>query len=234
MKKLIMIFITILLLQETCVFAEQTKKNIDGITYFEEAKFKKNEINKSFYYLRHGETDSNKKGFAHGRSDAPLNAEGILQVEKAVKLLQDKNIKIIIASPKLRTKQTAEIINKHLNVQIIYNDGLIEGGWKQLLPNKNLNKKNDNEKIWKNGDIVAGAESLYSFQIRIHDTIKDIVNKYDNILIIGHGRYFRYLTTLLNEETINSDNAIPFYFLPILEATGSKLYNIDVVEQHKE
>lgn len=233
MNKFITIFSSIFLFQAIFADAQPTKENVNGVTIFKEAKFKKSEVNKPFYYIRHGQTDANKYGAAI--SDAPLNAEGILQVEKAAKLLKGKNIKIIIASPKFRTKQTAEIINKQLNVPIIYDDGLKEGRWKAA-PGKTLNKQIDNKKIWSDGgDVVGVEESLYLFQMRIHNTIKAVVNKYDDVLIISHGRYLRYLTTLLNENPIlKPKNAAPYYFTPIAEGTGNKLYNIEPIVQTKD
>lgn len=84
--------------------------NNKGIKFFEEARFKIGEINKSFYYIRHGETDVNKYNIAPENPDVSINEEGKNQVKKSLKLLQNKNIKIIVASPLLRTKQTAEII----------------------------------------------------------------------------------------------------------------------------
>jgi hypothetical protein len=55
-----------------------------------------------------------------------------------------------------------------------------------------------------------------------------VVNKYDDVLIVGHGRYFRNLTILLNEESINGKNAVPYYFTPI--QISKKLYQITPVE----
>ena len=215
------------MLKAVPVFAQipQIKTNVNGIFYYEEAKFKQNEISKSFYYIRHGQTDVNKFGIVPENPDVPLNEEGILQAKAAAKLLRDKNIKIIVASPLIRAKQTAEIINKELNIPIIYHDGLKEADW-GVVKGENIKEPSKNERIWKEGGEIAGVESLYSFQRRIHNTTKEIVNKYDNVLIVGHGRYFRYLTILLNEEPINARNAVPYYFMPILECTGNKLYQI--------
>lgn len=203
----------------------KTIHNINGITYYEETKFKRNEVSKSFYYIRHGQTDINKYGIVPENRDVPLNEEGTQQAEKVALALRDKNIKIIIASPLLRAKQTAEIINKELNVSIIYHDGLKEGDW-GIKSGENIKNPSKNKEIWLNGGEIDGVESLYSFQLRIHNTIKEIVNKYDDVLIVGHGRYFRNLTILLNEKAINGKNALPYYFRPILNDKDKALYQI--------
>jgi predicted dienelactone hydrolase len=141
----------------------QIKTNINGITYYEEAKFKRNEIAVPFYYVRHGQTDINKNGIVPENRDVPLNEKGILQAKEAAKLLRNKNIKIIVASPLIRAKQTAEIINKALNVPIIYYDGLKEGSW-GIATGENIKQPSKNKEIWLKGGAVDGAESLYSFQ----------------------------------------------------------------------
>jgi hypothetical protein len=52
------------------------------------------------------------------------------------------------------------------------------------------------------------------------------VNKYDNVLIVGHGRYFYNLSILLNEERTSAKNAIPIYLEPVSKNMGKKLYKI--------
>ena len=37
----------------------------------------------TIYIIRHGETDNNKKRVLQGRSNLPLNEEGVRQAEKA-------------------------------------------------------------------------------------------------------------------------------------------------------
>lgn len=210
------------------LLAEEIPKiqaNDKGLNYYEEGKFKKGEINKSFYFIRHGQTDINKFGIAPKNLDVPLNEEGKSQAAYAAKLLKDKGIKIIIASPLIRTKQTAAIINKELNVPIIYNDGLIEANW-GIKEGENLNESSEHKKLWRNGADVSGAESLYLLQTRVHRTITDIVNKYDNVLIVSHSVFFSNLVLLLNGNYEKGKNAVPYYFEPISDESSKELYKI--------
>jgi len=226
MNIFIKVVIAILLLKNSFVFAQipEIKTDASGVKFYEEARFKKGEINKPFYYIRHGETDVNKHNIAPENLDVSLNEEGKAQAQEAVKVLRDKNIKIIVASPLIRTKQTAEIISKELNVPILYDDGLKELNIGYVKgENMKLSKKNE---IWKSGGEVAGAESLYLFQERIHKTIKEVVNKYDDVLIVSHAGYFSQLSILLNEDKLKTKNAIPFFFSPISRNTGKELYKI--------
>ena len=76
------------------------------------------------YLLRHGLDDEKYIG---GWSDVSLVRDGIKQVE-LVKDYVSNNIEFnkIISSDILRAKQTAEIINKNFNKEIIYTDLLRE------------------------------------------------------------------------------------------------------------
>jgi broad specificity phosphatase PhoE len=227
MNKFSKILIIILLFKNGLVLAQMPEIQVSagGGKYYENAKFKTGEINKSFYFIRHGQTDLNKNGFVSGSIDVPLNKEGISQAKKAAKLLKDKGIKIIVSSPLIRTKQTAEIINKELNVSIVYVDELKEADW-GVKAGEVINKPSKNKKLWVKGAAVPGGESLYLFQTRIHESIVEIINKYDEVLIVGHGAFFGNFVLLLNGEYEKGKNALPYYFSPINKTNSKELYKI--------
>ena len=62
------------------------------------------------YIMRHGKTDWNAKHKLQGRTDIPLNEEGIQMAEQAKEKYKDVNFDICYCSPLVRAKQTAEII----------------------------------------------------------------------------------------------------------------------------
>lgn len=81
-----------------------------------------------FTLLRHGLSVANRDGLVQGQGDYPLAQEG----SKQAKILadfwkaRDVNFRLIICSPLLRAKQTAEIICETLGVEIQYNDIWLE------------------------------------------------------------------------------------------------------------
>ncbi len=80
------------------------------------------------YIMRHGKTDWNAKHKLQGRTDIPLNEEGIQMAEQAK---EKKNIKMLIltyaiAHRLLGQKQTAEIVLEGRNIPIVYDDRLME------------------------------------------------------------------------------------------------------------
>ena len=64
------------------------------------------------YIIRHGQTALNKARALQGRSDLPLNEDGIAQAEAAGRALEERGIKIsrVFSSPLTRAVRTAELV----------------------------------------------------------------------------------------------------------------------------
>ena len=65
------------------------------------------------YIIRHGETDWNRRRLLQGRSDIPLNENGLKLAEVTGEALQDVPFDLCIAGPLIRTRQTALCVLKH-------------------------------------------------------------------------------------------------------------------------
>ena len=81
---------------------------------------------RSFCGLRHGATDWNRQGLFQGRTDNPLNADGLAQAHEAADMLRGIGISRIVASPLVRAARTAEIIADAISVPLSIDDGIIE------------------------------------------------------------------------------------------------------------
>jgi probable phosphoglycerate mutase/uncharacterized phosphatase len=81
---------------------------------------------RSFYGLRHGATDWNRQGRFQGRTDNPLNADGLGQAHTAANALRGIGIRRIVSSPLVRARKTAEIIGATVAVPVEIDDGIIE------------------------------------------------------------------------------------------------------------
>lgn len=66
---------------------------------------------KLFYFVRHGESLLNAAGIRQG-SDGSLSESGKMQAKVTGERLAHHPIQIILASPYIRTRETADIINK--------------------------------------------------------------------------------------------------------------------------
>jgi probable phosphoglycerate mutase/uncharacterized phosphatase len=81
---------------------------------------------RSFCGLRHGATDWNRHGLFQGRTDNPLNEDGLKQAHEAADLLRDAGISRIVASPLVRAARTAKIIADAISAPLSIDDGIIE------------------------------------------------------------------------------------------------------------
>jgi broad specificity phosphatase PhoE len=81
---------------------------------------------RSFLCLRHGVTDWNAQGRFQGRTNVPLNDEGILQAHAATLRLQSTRLDHIVASPLIRAVKTAEIVAATSPATLAIDDGIIE------------------------------------------------------------------------------------------------------------
>lgn len=141
------------------------------------------------YIVRHGQTDWNVEKKVQGRFDNPLNETGLLQATETKNKLLNTNIDLIICSPLLRAKQTADIINENRNITIIYDDRIIERSFGELegtqIEDIDFNSFWD---YYKNIQYKS-VESMQSLFDRIYDFLKDIEKKYKNkdILLVTHG-----------------------------------------------
>ncbi|KKQ20101.1 MAG: phosphoglycerate mutase, phosphoglycerate mutase [Parcubacteria group bacterium GW2011_GWC1_36_9] len=82
---------------------------------------------KLIYFVRHGETESNVKRIKQG-PEGSLTEKGREQALATAKRFPKHrgHPQIIISSPYKRTKETAEIIGKELNMDVEYSDLLME------------------------------------------------------------------------------------------------------------
>ncbi|MCX7747639.1 MAG: alpha-ribazole phosphatase [Clostridia bacterium] len=90
---------------------------------------------KEFIFIRHGETESNKKGTYLGSTDIELNEEGLRQAAIVANKLSGEQVEKIFSSPLKRAFRTAEIINQVFGLDIICSEALSErnfGVWDNL------------------------------------------------------------------------------------------------------
>jgi isoleucyl-tRNA synthetase len=92
---------------------------------------KNTKLKNSYFVMRHGEAQSNAKNIVSTRVENPthLTEKGRAEVENTAKDLKDKKIDLIFASDFVRTKETAEIVAKALEIShngIIYDARLRE------------------------------------------------------------------------------------------------------------
>ena len=82
----------------------------------------------TFVFLRHGESVGNAEARWQGQSDYVLTEKGREQARALAKRWKSENVKfdLIISSPLVRAKETAEIIASALNMRVKFDSILLE------------------------------------------------------------------------------------------------------------
>jgi len=172
---------------------------------------------RSFYFIRHGETDWNKIRRLQGRSDIELNQTGIDQAEKASETLKNQNFDHIISSPLKRAHKTAEIISrKHHGINITTHPQLVEQCFgeyegkllEELCLKHGVQNSRELQPYYPNN-----AESLSELKLRATQALKSIFHNYEgNILIVSHGLFGSIMSENLGLKNIRFNNASPYFF----------------------
>ena len=68
---------------------------------------------RSFYFLRHGQTDWNVEGRFQGHTDMPLTELGVSQAHLAARALANCPVDMLVTSPLMRALKTAAIVAEH-------------------------------------------------------------------------------------------------------------------------
>ena len=87
---------------------------------------------KQLYFVRHGQTEWNAIRRMQGQWNSDLNDLGRKQAEINADLLARLDIEALFASPLDRTRQTADIINRRLNLPVRFDERIMEwdcGDW---------------------------------------------------------------------------------------------------------
>lgn len=163
----------------------------------------------TFYLVRHGEPKwdlCDEYGLiGHGRDLAPLNHVGIKQAQEVSMDKRLENAQIIISSPYTRALQTAAIISKKTNIDIIVEFDLRE--WQPDLTfrydstEKMIEYRDDFEE--NNGIPPTDREVLWESKSSLEKRVRNVINRYldyNKVIVVAHGMVFR---------TLNDGNDLP-------------------------
>ena len=164
-----------------------------------------------YFLMRHGEAQSNADGVSSTKRDAvnPLTAHGVAQVQAAVEALKGKRIDRIVASPFMRTKQTAELVAEAIGYDktaIEYDDrlGEVQFGTLDGVSMDEYHAFLGSESNWgsKSPD---GGESWNEVKRRAGSALYELerTEQGKNILIIAHNSPLRMMTAAAQGEALN-------------------------------
>ncbi len=137
------------------------------------------------YIARHGEVLHNVLK-RYTTIDEDLNDTGVKQAKELREKIKNIKFDIIISSPLIRAKHTANIINSN-NIKLIFDDRLKERDCGNL--SGKLKEVINREEYWNyNSTIQCGtSENIKLFFKRVENFLDELKEKeYKNVLIITH------------------------------------------------
>lgn len=161
---------------------------------------------KSFYFVRHGESEHNQRGLvAGGKTDSPLTEKGMEQALGLKDKILAIGIEHVISSPMVRAKKTAEIawsgisdIDENLRE---FELGIFEGREDKGVTEYVIDLPYDVP--------VPNGESKKEFAQRIISSFNKWLNKYENpVLFVGHGFIWGILLYIMELSIYNSDGTL--------------------------
>lgn len=150
-------------------------------------------MNGKIYYVRHGQSEDNKKSDLKGfivQTDAPLTDKGKEQARETADKLADVDFDIILVSPLTRTKQTAEIIKGDRDIPMIVESGLEERKGQHGV--RMGNDLRDTFRFDYDYSKYPQIETLDDLFDRAERTMKMIETKYagKTVLVVAHAGYY--------------------------------------------
>ncbi len=156
------------------------------------------------YFVRHGETDSNKNKTFTGQIDSPLNEEGLEQVKQTAKEI-DLDFQEIHTSDLIRCVKTAEILNEKMNIPIVLDNRLRERDFGSISGKKYDEvdpKIRELDKLQQYDYKPYGGEDFNDVKNRVLSFIESLkLNKNDKkILVVTSGGVIRLLHNMVNNQ----------------------------------
>ncbi len=153
----------------------------------------------NWFFIRHGQINSNLNKVYSGRSDEPLNAKGLEQAHQAAELVKSKAIDRVISSPLARAGQTANIIASANGLKVTFDPAFNEmkfGAWEGKSESAIQQQYPLEWRLWNTSPHqlkLPGRETLQQLQQRVVERMHNISlesrdrnSKDQTILVVTH------------------------------------------------
>jgi broad specificity phosphatase PhoE len=165
-------------------------------------------VGRTWYLVRHGESEWNAASRMQGQLDSPLTPLGLEHARGSARLLARLGVDAMFASPLGRVRQTVDIINEELSLEAAFDDRLKEwsaGDWSGELHADIRSKWPDEWAAWdadRYANRSPGGESFVDLVERSEAFVADArVRSGSRIAVIAHGFLNRALAAVLLSST---------------------------------
>lgn len=150
------------------------------------------------YLVRHGESEGNISN-VHQTEDSALSFEGMRQADKLAARFAGVAADKIIASPLVRTKQTAEAISKTTGLEIEYDSRIKELKRPSIVVGRSYHEP-EVQKIWSTIDAhvnepeyhYSDEENFFDLKKRITEFVEELPRRQEkDLVVVSHGYAIR-------------------------------------------
>lgn len=148
--------------------------------------------------VRHGQTTENIEGILQGQSPGHLNQTGIEQAQALSLTLKAEDYDLIVCSDLLRTKLTADIINKDMRLPVTYTPLLRERDWGEFTG------REIKTITMPPSEFPASIENAEQLAERAHQFIIYLLDNFPGkrILAVGHGYFNRCIQAVIQQKSV--------------------------------
>ena len=159
-----------------------------------------------FYFIRHGEV-FNPDGILYGRlPNFPLSEKGRVEISETAQFLKSKHISRLYASPLHRAQETAQIIQKELQLPILTSEEILEV---RTAYEGKLFAELDPKQFWVYDKPLSKAdETIEQIGERMMTFVQKLVTEHsgEHIAVCSHGDPIMILATMIKKLPLNPEN----------------------------
>jgi len=151
------------------------------------------------FLVRHGQTTGDIENRYGGDYEDHLTETGRKQASELANKLSGKGIEVLFVSPRIRARETAEIVNERLKIKTTILDDIRERNHYGVM--SGMTKKEAQEKypgqvelLTDKKNTILGGEDYESFGIRVKKAVSEVCDSgYQTVAIISHGGPIRFI-----------------------------------------
>ena len=150
---------------------------------------------KEIYLCRHGRTQWNDERKIQGRTDIPLNETGIFQAQALSQFLYSCSPKadLIVCSPMMRARQTAEPIAKALGLEIVIDEDITEVDTGEYTGQSMVELNKDPTWLAHIADpFVTGYGPYGESSESVRNRVMRAIDKYNHAIFVTHASPIRH------------------------------------------
>ena len=188
-----------------------------------------------FYFVRHGETESNARHIRQGEEGA-LSSAGREQAERVGEALKPLSVELIISSTYPRARETAEILKKYLHAPIFYSPLLAE----RRNPSEIIGKSTRDPEVERIVDQMDLAYHDDDFRVSDEENFADLKKRarkciallarqgaHEQVIVTHHHFLKMLLAYMLYRERLHARDFVKLSFFNISDNAG-----ISIAEFH--